>query len=265
MSAFINAGLPAHQAHELCSEELSLLAEQDGKQFDLIWRLANRFGGPIVLALNRITNVFDRHSRDQAEVKLAFAGPQSTAKLVMWLPVLALVLAQLVGMNPFAAIFGSLLGALSVALGLGLMVAGRSWTRRLLAKALPDPLDPASIDRGAYLDCVLIGIQAGLPLSDARIISADEYEISFGVKPLEENQEALNKAAELSRTTGAALTEILSANAEAFREEQRYAVASRISKLGVQLMIPLGVAVLPAFVLLSIVPIAISLLSHGQL
>jgi tight adherence protein B len=183
----------------------------------------------------------------------------------MWLPVIALALAQLVGMNPFSAIFGSFLGAISVALGLGLMVAGRAWTRRLLGKALPSPSDPAAIDRGAYLDCVLIGIQAGLPLSDARQISADEFEISFGVKPLDENQEALNTAAELSRTTGAALTEILSANAEAFRDHQRYELAARISKLGVQLMIPLGVAVLPAFVLLSIVPIAISLLSHGQL
>ncbi len=55
------------------------------------------------------------------------------------------------------------------------------------------------------------------------------------------------------------------AEADGFREQQRYEIATRISKLGVQLMIPLGVAVLPAFILLSIVPIAISLLSNGQL
>jgi tight adherence protein B len=261
----VNAGLPATQAREICEDSISKLPSQEGAQFELVWKLSQQFGGPIVLALNRITDVFDRKQRNQNEVELAFAGPQSTAKLVMWLPVLALVLAQLVGMNPLAAIVGSLLGELSVSLGLGLMFAGRQWTRRLLAKALPAPQDSSAIDRGAYLDCVVIGLQAGLPLSQARIEAQREFENVFKSSPQNENFVELEKAAELSRTTGASLTEILSAAADAFRDEQRHEIATRISRLGVQLMIPLGVAVLPAFVLLSIVPIAISLLSKGQL
>ena len=111
----------------------------------------------------------------------------------------------------------------------------------------------------------MIGLQAGLPLSQARIEAQREFEKVFTSSPQNENFVELEKAAELSRTTGAALTEILSAAADAFRDEQRHEIATRISRLGVQLMIPLGVAVLPAFVLLSIVPIAISLLSKGQL
>jgi tight adherence protein B len=168
-------------------------------------------------------------------------------------------------MNPLGSIFGSMLGALSVSLGAGLMVAGHYWTKRLLVKALPDPAKPESIDRGVYLDCVLIGLQAGLPLSQARQTALAEFESAFESAPLEANFVALDSAAELSRTTGAAQTEILAANADAFRNEQRFEIATRISRLGVQLMIPLGIAVLPAFILLSIVPIAISLLSQGQL
>lgn len=262
ISALINAGLSASQARELCTEALGNLQPLEQKQFEIVWRLATSLGGPIVLALNRITEVFDRTQRNQQEVQLAFAGPQSTAKLVMWLPVLALVLSQLVGMNPLGAILGSPLGALSVSIGAGLMVAGRFWTKRLLARALPNPDDAAAIDRGAYLDCVLIGLQAGLPLSQARQSADLEFESGFQTKPLAESFEALDAAAELSRTTGAALTQILLANADAFREKQRFEIASRISKLGVQLMIPLGLAVLPAFVLLAIVPIAVSLLAN---
>lgn len=261
ISALVNAGLSARQARDICSESLSTLQPLEQKQFEVVWRLATSLGGPIVLALNRITEVFDRTQRNQQEVQLAFAGPQSTAKLVMWLPVLALVLSQLVGMNPLGAIVGSPLGALSVSVGAGLMVAGRWWTKRLLARALPNPDDSVAIDRGAYLDCVLIGLQAGLPLSQARQSADLEFESGFQAKPLTENFEALDAAAELSRTTGAALTQILLANADAFREKQRFEIASRISKLGVQLMIPLGLAVLPAFVLLAIVPIAVSLLA----
>ncbi len=262
ISALINAGLSASQARELCTEALGNLQPLEQKQFEIVWRLATSLGGPIVLALNRITEVFDRTQRNQQEVQLAFAGPQSTAKLVMWLPVLALVLSQLVGMNPLGAILGSPLGALSVSIGAGLMVAGRFWTKRLLARALPNPDDAAAIDRGAYLDCLLIGLQAGLPLSQARESADLEFESGFQTKPLAESFEALDAAAELSRTTGAALTQILLANADAFREKQRFEIASRISKLGVQLMIPLGLAVLPAFVLLAIVPIAVSLLAN---
>ena len=262
ISALVNAGLSARQARDICSESLDNLQPLEQKQFEVVWRLATSLGGPIVLALNRITDVFDRSQRNQQEVQLAFAGPQSTAKLVMWLPVLALVLSQLVGMNPLGAIVSSPLGALSVSIGAGLMVAGRWWTKRLLARALPNPDDSVAIDRGAYLDCVLIGLQAGLPLSQARQSADLEFESGFQAKPLAENFEALEAAAELSRTTGAALTQILLSNADAFRENQRFEIASRISKLGVQLMIPLGLAVLPAFVLLAIVPIAVSLLAN---
>lgn len=265
ISALISAGLPTNQAKDICEAEVSVFGISDKKQFDLVWGIAVKLGGPIVLALNRMAEVFDRNQSNATEVQLAFAGPQSTAKLVMWLPALSLVLAQLVGMNPLAAIFGSILGALSVSLGAGLMVAGRYWTKRLLARALPNPSTPEAIDRGVYLDCVLIGLQAGLPLSKSRQTALTQFENTFGVIPLESNFVALDSAAELSRTTGAALTEILAANADAFRSEQRFEISSKISRLGVQLMIPLGVAVLPAFVLLSIVPITISLLSQGQL
>jgi len=260
VSALLGAGLPANQAMQICSDEITNLSPQDKKQFDLVWGLSAKLGGPILLALNRIAEVFDGQQRNRHELQLAFAGPQATAKLVMWLPVLALMLGQAVGMNPIGAIFHSPLGALSVSLGLGLMVAGRQWTRRLLGKALPAEHDP-----GAYLDCVLIGLQAGLPLSTAQAEASQEYQAVFEQPPQPQNFERLENAAELSRSTGAAISQILIAEADAFREQHRYQVATRISKLGVQLMIPLGVAVLPAFILLSIVPIAISLLSNGQL
>lgn len=260
VSALLGAGLPANQALQICGDEITNLPAQDKKQFDLIWSLSTKLGGPIFLALNRIADVFDGQHRNQREVQLAFAGPQATAKLVMWLPVLALVLGQAVGMNPVGAIFHSALGALSVCLGLGLMVAGRQWTKRLLGKALPSQHDP-----GAYLDCVLIGLQAGLPLSAAQAKATQEYQAVFEQPPEAQNFERLDNAAELSLSTGAAISQILIAEADAFREKHKYLIATRISKLGVQLMIPLGVAVLPAFILLSIVPIAISLLSDGQL
>lgn len=257
--ALISAGLPAQQAHQICEKEISRMPIADSKQFELVWFFAQQLGGPVVLALNRIIEVFERNDKNAKEVELAFAGPQATSKLVMGLPVIALVLAQLTGMNPFGAIVGSLLGLLSVCLGAGLLVTGHYWTKRLLAKSLPLSLDP-----GAYLDCVLIGLQAGLPLDSARETAAKNYQRVFAAEVSAHDVAQLDEAAELSRTTGAALTQIILSIADRLREDLRFQISNRIARLSVKLMIPLGVAVMPAFILLSIVPIAISLLSNGQ-
>jgi tight adherence protein B len=211
------------------------------------------------MALTRIADVFDRQQRNLNEVQLAFAGPQSTSRLVTGLPLVALALAQLVGMNPAAAITGSALGLVSVALGVGLLALGQQWSKRLLSKAVPQTIDP-----GAFIDCVLIGLQAGLPLQVAREKAQVRYQETFLEASSQQDELALDEAAELSRKSGAALSEILLANADRFRDELRYEISGRIARLGIKLMIPLGVAVLPAFILISIVPIAISLLSNGQ-
>ena len=112
---------------------------------------------------------------------------------------------------------------------------------------------------------MLIGLQAGLPLQVARERATEIYWQFYELEPSPEDQVALNQAAELSRNSGAALSEILLTTADRFRDELSFEISNRIARLGIKLMIPLGVAVLPAFILLSIVPIAISLLSNGQL
>lgn len=258
--ALVSAGIPAHQARQMSEVSVSQLSHEDAKQFDLIWTLATKLGGPVVFALSRLADVFDRQQRNLSEVQLAFAGPQSTSRLVTWLPVVALFLAQLVGMNPSRAIFASPAGLLSVCIGSGLLVLGHQWSKRLLSKALPDTADP-----GAYIDCVLIGLQAGLPLQQAREQAAEMWAGADRNQLAERDEIALGEAAELSRKSGAALTEILLATADRFRDELRFEISNRIAKLGIRLMIPLGVAVLPAFILIAIVPIAVSLLSNGQL
>jgi tight adherence protein B len=110
----------------------------------------------------------------------------------------------------------------------------------------------------------VIGLQAGLPLEQARVAAESQFSEVFNLEPEEQAQLAIMAAGQLSRNTGAALTQILTSVADRIRERERYDAANNIARLSIRLMIPLGVAVLPAFVLLSVVPIAISLLSSGQ-
>lgn len=257
--ALIEAGIPATQARLLVAEKVQQLELDAGKHFDLVWQLATRLGGPAAVALKRLAEVFLTTEKSRQEVTLAFAAPRATAKLVLGLPFVALGLAQVLGMNPFGAIFGSPLGFISVALGTALLIVGQLWSQRILAKAAPSERDPSCL-----IDCTVIGLQAGLPLEQARVAAETAYAQVFNLDPDENIAVAINTAGQLSRSTGAALTQILSSVADRIRERERYDTANRIARLSIRLMIPLGVAVLPAFVLLSVVPIAISLLSSGQ-
>lgn len=257
--SLIEAGIPAPQAQLLVAQKLDSLPSTAASQFELVWKLSTRLGGPAASSLNRLAEVFLASEKSRQEVSLAFAAPKATAQLVLGLPFVALGLAQVLGMNPIAAIVGTPMGFISVALGVALLVVGQLWSQRILAKAAP-----SDRDLGCLIDCTVIGLQAGLPLEQARIAAETAYLQVFEHEPDPVGVEAILEAGALSRRTGAALTQILMGSADRVRERGRYETSNRIARLSIRLMIPLGVAVLPAFVLLSVVPIAISLLSSGQ-
>jgi tight adherence protein B len=258
--ALVGAGLPATQAKTMTQDKINQFSPLESQQFEFIWGLAFQIGGPITLTLERLAEVFDRQQKNLSEIQLAFAGPQATARLVSWLPLAALALAQLVGMNPLGAITGSIAGLVSVLLGAGLLAVGQRWSKRLLEKA-----DSKSLDPGAFIDAVLIGLQAGLPLRKSELAAKEHFKVVFQQAVTEREIAVIKSVAELARDSGAALTKILAAEADQLREQERYEISEKIARLGIRLMIPLGVAVLPAFILIAIVPIAISLLSNGQL
>lgn len=258
--ALVGAGLPATQAKTMTQDKINQFSPLQAQQFEFIWGLAFQIGGPITLTLERLAEVFDRQQKNLSEIQLAFAGPQATARLVSWLPLAALALAQLVGMNPLGAITGSIAGLVSVLLGAGLLAVGQRWSKRLLEKA-----DSKTLDPGAFIDAVLIGLQAGLPLRKSEAAAKEHFKVVFQQEVTEKDIAVIKSVAELARDSGAALTRILAAEADQLREQERYEISEKIARLGIRLMIPLGVAVLPAFILIAIVPIAISLLSNGQL
>ncbi|WP_151952536.1 type II secretion system F family protein [Brevibacterium sp. Marseille-P9724] len=122
------------------------------------------------------------------------------------------------------------------------------------------------------LELTAICLRAGLPIERALALAAaaggDRSDLGVLSRALELGQtdfdaEHLNEVFVLIRfsaQTGAALSGLLSAMAYDLRraEHQRRRLAA--AKLGVQLVIPLGVCILPAFVLLGIVPVVLTLI-----
>ena len=234
MSASLRAGMQLERVLERFPPD-----ETVGKAL----ALASRFGAKPADVLDRMAEVAANRDKANAELALAQAGPKSSAKLVLLLPIGVLGLAQLAGLrvlvNPSAVSIGSMV------LGGLLLVFGRLWSNRIVAAAEPEAFDP-----GEAIDSFVSGLEAGLPPTEvARAVAevfGESQEIAALIRDAEEE--------------GLAIARLATARASQLRESKRVRDETRIREAGVRLMWPLGLAVLPAFVLISVIPLATAML-----
>jgi tight adherence protein B len=260
LAGLLRSGMPAERAREELRTDLEQLSEEQSAQLDVVWKLAIANGGSISDAIESLGETFRAAARHSREVELAFAGPKATAKLVAWLPAAGLALAQLFGFNPIAAVLNSLLAFFSLVVGLALLVAGHYWAKSIIRKAAPRHEDP-----GLYFDSIRYGVLSGLPLVAAIQAVDDLFLRQLNSKPDDSMLGKLDRMAELNRTSGVSISGLLASEANARREAKWFADSGSLARLSVKLMIPLGVVTLPAFVLSTIVPVSISLLSNRQI
>jgi tight adherence protein B len=256
LAGLVRAGIPASEARSSLSGRLERMQETQKQQFEVIWDVAEQSGGPIADAMNNLSRTFaiaDRHRRD---IELAFAGPRATAKLVNLLPVACLGLAQCFGLNPIGAIATKPLASISFAVGLGLLVLGRFWSRRILAKAKVSETDPA-----IFIEAIRFALVAGLPITQAVNLTTEIVHRLMPEFNLADSIREVNAFAELNRDRGASLLALLDSASQIRRETQQHLEATKVAKLSVKLMMPLGLITLPAFILCTVAPIAIGLLA----
>ncbi len=259
LAGLLRSGMPANLARRELDADLARLGERQFAQFEAIWNLAMSAGGSIAGSIQSLGESFLADSRHQREIALAFAGPKATARLVAWLPSAGLVAGQLLGLHPIDAIFTNFVAFLALTFGAIFLVIGHFWTRSIVAKAAPNPDDP-----GIFFEAIRFGVLAGLPLTRAVSTATKTLGEHLNINIDESVLTKLDRLALLNRTTGSSIADLLSAEAYARREAKRFSESDALARLSVRLMIPLGAVTLPAFVLSTIVPIAISLLSNRQ-
>ena len=197
-------------------------------------------------ALDRLAAVEATHAKASAELLLAAGGPRASAKLVTLLPVIVLLGAQLVGLRVFNE--AQPITLVSISLGAALLMAGRAWSKAIVAKAEPNLEDPA-----AGLDAFALALASGLPPR----MALTEAENSFGHQPKAE--QLIEEAAQ----TGLAIARLAQSEADRVRLRWRIEAEEAIQVASVRLMWPLGLAVLPAFVLICVIPLASALLRNN--
>ena len=282
-------GAPAHLACTQLLENGTRMRPHSRERLhdlQLSLRMSESAGAPLATSLERAAE----HAEERIDALLgrqsALAAPRATGRILSWLPLLGLGLGVLMGSDPVGVLTGSILGALTGLLGLGLAFAGRRWTAALVHRAEVESAagsggDQTSnvppVDTALVLELLAAQLRAGLaPLAALGTLSealnsrplhtvCQRLQMGSGwgnawsgsaARTFGELRDALAPA----YTGGAPSTALLLSLADAHRLSERRAAERAAGKLSVALVVPLGLCSLPAFICLGIVPILISLL-----
>ncbi|HET7140239.1 MAG TPA: hypothetical protein VFI36_08770 [Arthrobacter sp.] len=97
--------------------------------------IAEASGCPLADVLARFAAQLEVEDDAEAARQTALAGPQATVSLLTWLPLMGLGLGMALGVDPLAILIGTPLGLGALAAGVGLTIAGRVWSARLVHAA----------------------------------------------------------------------------------------------------------------------------------
>ncbi len=99
------------------------------------WEVGVSVGGGLAPLVERVGGALRDMENHRQEISAQLAGPRATARLLAGLPVLGLLMAAGLGMQPLPFLFTTLPGIGCLVVGLLLNVAGLRWTDRMVRKA----------------------------------------------------------------------------------------------------------------------------------
>ncbi|MFB8227379.1 hypothetical protein [Cellulosimicrobium sp. NPDC055967] len=98
-------------------------------------RLAVEVGAPLAPVLDEVAASVAADAEARAERDAALAGPRATARVLLWLPAVGVLLGYVLGADPLGTATDGGIGSVGVLLGLLLLLAGRTWSGRLVERA----------------------------------------------------------------------------------------------------------------------------------
>jgi tight adherence protein B len=217
------------------------------------WFVATAAGAPLAASLRDFAAGLRDLAQTERDLSTALAGPAATARLVMVLPAVGILFGVVLGVNSVATLFTSVPGLVCLGTGTGLLVAARAWNRKLLARARPAVLTP-----GLAMDLMAIAVSGGASLARATEVVTQARE-RCGIRA--DGLASIAEVVELSRRAGVPAAALLRSEADEARRQARSTGEQKAATLAVTLMLPLGLCVLPAFMLLSVAPLLIAILS----
>ncbi len=218
------------------------------------WEVATTVGAPLAEVLRVIAETLRDASAAADDVRIALAEPAGTARLLLWMPFAGLLLGFALGFDTVGVIVSHPIAATCVIAGLLLVLAARAWTSALLRRAQPTEGTP-----GMRAELVAVALSGGVSIQKALLLVAETSASRHG------DEARIDAVLGLSRDAGVPAGELLRASAAQERLTSRVQGRMRAAALSTKLLIPLGVCTLPAFLLLGVAPLLLSVLTSTTL
>ncbi len=249
---------------------------QEGKRYQRALEMLHvaqdfidRTGAAPVEILDITAEAIDQDS-DAAQARAtAQAGPQASSRILSALPLMGMMGAGLVGINPWDFYLSSLIGAIDFALGMLLMGAGWLTSKRMVARAART--GQRAYDAAFAMTLMQAGVESGSSIPT--VIDAVGH--SMRVHKLCECAQMLKEGAswweawaqvpgdflpiahmmQVAWEEGSSPVVLLQHGAQLERRHMQRSIEQAHARLGVRLMLPLGLCYLPAFIALGVIPV----------
>ncbi|WP_259363362.1 type II secretion system F family protein [Microbacterium esteraromaticum] len=238
------------------SEPTGAIEAEGGAWSDVAaaWEIATTVGAPLAEVLRTLAESLQDAASAADDVRIALAEPTGTARLLLWLPLAGLLLGFALGFDIVGVLTGNPIGIVCVVLGVGLVLLARWWTARMVRAAQPDAATP-----GMHAELVAVALAGGVGIPRALRL------VEHSPAALPDARSSTDAVLELSRSAGVPAGELLRASAAQQRHESRVQGRVRAARLSSTLLLPLGVCTLPAFLLLGVAPLMLSVLATTPL
>lgn len=219
------------------------------------WHVAGDAGAPLAPTLRDFATSLRATAAIERGIETTLSAPRATARMVMALPVVGVLFGTALGFDTIGILFTTIPGAICLGLAAVLLLVAAWWNRRLVRAA-----SPRSVNPGLRADLLAIAVSGGASLD--RAMSAVDSAISASFPEGAEDDAAETAAVlELSRRAGVPAAELLRSSADEARRTATAQAERKASVLAVTLMLPLGLCILPAFMVVGVVPLVIAVIS----
>lgn len=246
------------------------------------WALSEQVGAPLASAAQRGAASLRAGIEHRGNVRAATAGARASVSVLSLLPASGPLLVMLSGIDVASAYLGGPLAIASWVAGVALSLLGRWWCRRL-EQRVSLPLGEQA-DVAGTLRLLALAHRAGLPMTGAldtvahvsaepvgRALATVSAAVAWGATDAQAwgavgpQWQPAHRCHALAAAAGVPVAGLLDRVADDLDREVVTDLRERAAKLGVHLVLPLALALLPGFLLIGIVPMVLALVPTALL
>ncbi len=223
---------------------------------EVAWRASVRVGAPLDVTVRHLRDAYSEFAAIEREVSVAIAGPRLASRIMLTLPAVGVLIASALGLNPFSFLLASAPGWFCATVGLTLVFVAREWSRRLI-----EAVHVRDVPLGVLPAVIASALSVGVGMT----LSTQAVDAECDAIGLSRDSSTHESVLSLANEWGIPLAGVVMAQAQMLRHSAVALVRVRAKEMAERLLLPLAACILPAFVLLSIVPIVAGLLEQSGL